>query len=250
MQDLRFLVFLLEGTAAVAGLYFYRNNPGNKAAGMFSYFLLLTYLVEAVGFFPAMIYWNEQLHFLKDGFFYKNFWLYNPYLILSFVVYLTFFRKNIDNKKTSNFLKKIIAAYAIASILFLIFTDVFLLTTSTFSYVAGSILLLAVIFYYYFEILLSDRILNIKRDISFYISLGAVVHFLTTTPIFIYFKYFTYVEYKSPEFIQLSSAVMIATNIFMYSTYTLGFLFLAKKQPTEAGKSPANLQIPGNPSPN
>ncbi|MCM4159806.1 hypothetical protein FHG64_15770 [Antarcticibacterium flavum] len=226
MQDLRFLVFLLEGIAAFAGIYFYRNNPGNKAAGMFAYFLLITYVVEAIGFFPAMIYWNESIHFLKDGFFYKNFWLYNPYIILSFVVYLTFFRKNIRNKKTSDFLKKLIIIYAFACILFLVFTDVFFRTTSTFTYLTGSVLLLAVIFYYYFEILLSNRILNIKRDISFYISLGAVVHFLTTTPIFIYFNYFTN---KSPEFIQLSSAVMIAMNIFMYSTYSFGFFFLSHK---------------------
>lgn len=240
MQDLRFLVFLLEGTAAVAGLYFYKKHPGNKAAGMFAYFLLITYVVEAIGFFPAMIYWNEFLHFLKDGFFYKNFWLYNPYLIISFVVYLTFFRKNIHNEKVSELLKKLIGVYAAACILVLIFTDVFFNTISTFTYVTGSILLLALIFYYYFEILLSNRILNIKRDISFYISLGAVVHFLTTTPIFIYFNYFTN---KSPEFIQLSSAVMIAMNIFMYSTYTFGFLFLTHK--TSKNKEPVKDSLTG-----
>lgn len=228
MQDFRFLVFLLEGLAAVAGLYYFKKNPTNKAAGMFAYFLLLTYLVEAIGLFPAMIYWNEALHFLKDGFFYKNYWLYNPYLIVSFVVYLTFFRKNIQNERVSKFLKKIIIVYAIASALILMFTDVYLETTSTFTYVTGSILLLAFIFYYYFEMLLSERILQIKRDISFFISIGAVVHFLTTTPIFIYFAYFTE---RSPDFVKLSSAVMIVMNIFMYTTYTLGFLLLANKLP-------------------
>lgn len=227
MQDLRFLVFLLEGTAGVAGLYFYLNHPSNKAAGMFSYFLILTYLVEAIGLFPAVIYWNESLHFLKDSFLSRNYWLYNPYLIISFVVYLLFFRENIRNRRTSKVLGKVITVYAIASILVLIFTDVFLKTISTFTYITGSILLLGFIFYYYFEILLSNRILNIKRDISFYISIGAVVYFLTTTPIFIYFNYFTN---KSPEFVQLSSAVIIAMNILMYSTYILGFLILGKKQ--------------------
>lgn len=227
MQDLRFLVLLLEGVAAVAGLYYYKNNPDNKPAGMFAYFLLLTYLVEALGMFPAMIYWNESLHFLKDGFFYRNYWLYNPYLIISFIIYLSFFRKNILNKRIRKVLKIIIITYSIASILVLLFTDVILKTTSTFTYVLGSVLLLGFIFYYYFEVLLSNRILKIKRDISFYISIGAVVHFLTTTPIFIYFAYFTE---KSPEFVKLSSAVMIAMNVFMYSTYTLGFLLLAKKK--------------------
>ncbi|HSI68928.1 MAG TPA: hypothetical protein VK941_01760 [Gillisia sp.] len=238
MQDLRYLVFLLEGAAALAGLYYYKNNPGNKAAGMFAYFLLLTYFVEAIGLFPAMIYWNKSLHFLQDGFFYKNFWLYNPYLIVSFVVYLTFFRKNIRNKRVNRVMKLSVIAYTIASIMVLLFTDVYLNTTSTFTYVTGSILLLGFIFYYYFEILLSYRILNIKRDISFYISIGAVVYFLTTTPIFIYFVYFTN---KSPDFVRLSSMVMIAMNIFMYTTYTLSFMLLAKKHQKEVSKLQKNI---------
>lgn len=227
MQDLRFLVFLLEGTAAIAGLYYYKKHPDNKAAGMFAYFLLLTYLVEAIGLIPAAIYYNECLHYLKETFLYQNYWLYNPYLIVSFVVYLTFFRKHIGNKSLSKILKKVVITYAIASVLVLIFTDVYLLTTSTFTYLVGSILLLGFIFYYYFEMLLSNRILKIKRDISFFISIGAVVYFLATTPIFIYFAYFTE---KSPEFVQLSSTVMIVMNIFMYTTYTLGFLLLANKK--------------------
>lgn len=88
----------------------------------------------------------------------------------------------ISNKATLNFLKKVMIVYAITCILVLLFTDVFLETTSTFTYITGSTLLLGFIFYYYFEILLSNRILNIQKDISFYISLGAVVYFMTTTP--------------------------------------------------------------------
>ncbi|MDX1428513.1 MAG: hypothetical protein R3206_11880, partial [Salegentibacter mishustinae] len=55
-------------------------------------------------------------------------------------------------------------------------------------------------------------------------------YFLTTTPIFIYFKYF---NDKSPEFVELSSLIMIAMNIFMYSSYSIAFLWLSnKRKPT------------------
>ncbi|SFN59534.1 hypothetical protein SAMN05660413_01785, partial [Salegentibacter flavus] len=98
---------------------------------------------------------------------------------------------------------------------------------SVVTYLTGTFLLLGVIFYYYFEILLSSKILFIKREISFYISFITLIYFLTTTPIFIYYKYFTT---KSPEFVELSSIVLIAMNIFMYSFYSIVFLRLANKK--------------------
>ena len=230
MQDLRFLAFLLEGVAAISGLYYYQKNPADKAVGFFSYFLLFTFFVETIGWFPAIIYWNEFLHFLKDSFWYSNFWLFNPYLIISFVVYILYFKWQISNNETRKFIDKALFLYVVICIANLIFSDVFLQSNSVVTYLLGSLFLLGIIFYYYFEILLSSKILNIKREISFYISFSALLYFLTTTPIFIYFKYF---NDKSPEFVELSSLVMIAMNIFMYGSYSIAFLWLSnKRKPT------------------
>lgn len=227
MQDLRFLVILLEGVAAISGLYYYQKKPTDKAVGFFSYFLLFTFFVEAIGSIPAIIYWNEPLHFLKESFWYKNFWLHNPYLIISFAVYILYFKRNIINIKIRNIVNKGLILYVIICIANLTFSDVFLRSNSAVTYLFGSIFLVGVIFYYYFEILLSSKILNIKREISFYISFPALLYFLTTTPIFIYFKYF---NNKSPDFVELSSLIMISMNIFMYSSYSIAFLWLANKE--------------------
>ena len=99
MQILIFLVILLEGFAAISGLYYYKKKPTDKAVGFFAYFLLLTYFIEIIGTIPTIIYWNEPLHYLKGTFWYQNFWLHNPYLIISFVVYILYFYWNISNKK-------------------------------------------------------------------------------------------------------------------------------------------------------
>jgi len=227
MQDLRFLVFLLEGIAVICGLYYFQKNPTDKTVGFFSYFLLFTFFVETIGWFPAIIYWNESLHFLKGSFWYRNFWLFNPYLIICFVVYILFFKWHISHKKTRQLIDKFLLLYVVICIANLIFSDVFLQSNSVVTYLLGSLFLLGVIFYYYFEILLSSKILNIKRDISFYISFTALLYFLTTTPIIIYFKYF---NNKSPEFVELSSLILIAMNIFMYSSYSIAFLWLANKK--------------------
>lgn len=230
MQILIFLVILLEGFAAISGLYYYKKKPTDKAVGFFAYFLLLTYFIEIIGTIPTIIYWNEPLHYLKGTFWYQNFWLHNPHLIISFVVYILYFKWNISNNKTRKFIDKALFLYVVICIANLIFSDVFLQSNSVVTYLLGSFFLLGVIFYYYFEILLSSKILNIKREISFYISFPALLFFLTTTPIIIYFKYF---NNKSPEFVEMSGSVMIAMNIFMYSAYSIAFLWLAnKRKPT------------------
>ncbi|TDN87610.1 hypothetical protein DET49_11158 [Salegentibacter sp. 24] len=230
MQIFIFLVILLEGFAAISGLYYYKKKPTDKAVGFFAYFLLLTYFIEIIGTIPTIIYWNEPLHYLKGTFWYQNFWLHNPYLVISFVAYIHYFKWNISNNKTRKFIDKALLLYVIICIINLIFSDVILQSNSVVTYLLGSFFLLGVIFYYYFEILLSSKILNIKREISFYISFPALLFFLTTTPIIIYFKYF---NNKSPEFVEMSGSVMIAMNIFMYSAYSIAFLSLAnKRKPT------------------
>lgn len=230
MQIFIFLVILLESFAAISGLYYYKKKPTDKAVGFFAYFLLLTYFIEIIGTIPIIIYWNEPLHFLKGTFWYQNFWLHNPYLIISFIVYILYFKWHISRKKIRKLIDKVLLLYVIICIANLIFSDVFLQSNSVVTYLLGSFILLGVIFYYYFEILLSSKILNIKRKISFYISFPALLFFLTTTPLIIYFEYF---NNKSPEFVELSQMVLIIMNIFMYSSYSIAFLSLAnKRKPT------------------
>lgn len=227
MENLTFLVILLEGFAGVSGIYYHKKNPANKSIKFFAYFLLFTYFVEIVGLIPVIIHWNESLHFLKDGFWYRNFWLYNPYLIISFVVYILYFRKNISNKKVKKTISISLVLYVIICIANLILSDVFLNSNSILTFIGGSFFLVAVIFYYYFEILLSPKILNIKREISFFISFPALLYFLCTIPVIIYYKYFTY---KSPEFVELSSWVLVIMNIIMYGAYSIAFLCLANRK--------------------
>ena len=227
MYDLRFLVLILEGVAVISCFYYFKKNPTDKAVGFFSYFLLLTFFVESLALIPTIIYWNEALHSFKETFLYSNFWLYNPYSIINFVVYILYFNLNISNKRIKNIINKGLILYVVICIANLVFSDVLFRSHSSLTYLGGSFFLLGVIFCYYFEILLSNKILSIKKEISFYISIITLLYFLTTAPIWIYYRYFTI---ESPEFVEFSSIVLIAMNIFMYSAYSIAFLSLANKR--------------------
>lgn len=227
MLELRFLVYLLEGIAAVCCFYYLGKNPEDKATRILGYLLLITYLVESLGDIPTIIYRYKNLHFLKETFLSNNFWLYNPYLIINFLILIHYFKMQLHNLKLIKIINISLILYLISCTLNLIFSNDYFTTNSPFTFVFGSLFLLIVIFLYYFEVLMSSRILNITKEISFYISIGAVIFYLCTTPIVIYFTHF---NSFSSAFGKLSSIILIATNIFMYGTFSIAFLCLANKK--------------------
>ncbi|GHA29608.1 hypothetical protein GCM10007103_08550 [Salinimicrobium marinum] len=227
MQSFRFLVYLLEAVAAVAGFYYLLKKPENKPVRNFVYFLLFTFFIETIGHIPLIIYRNESLYFLKNTFLGNNYWLFNPYLILNFLVYVSFFKWNLSRKHFVKILNISLSVYLLVTVLNLLFTDVFFVTNSALTYLGGTLLLLVAIFMYYYELLTSSRILEIKREVSFYISVGALFFYLIVSPVFIYFRYF---NTQSPGFVQLSTYIMIAANIFMYTCFTFGFILCSRKK--------------------
>ncbi len=226
MKDLNYLVYLLEGVAAVSALFYYKKKPADKSAGFFAYFLLATYIVETIAWIPTIIYRWEELHFLRDGFWYQNFWIHNPFLIITFLVYGYYFNTQLINNKAKQIVKFTLIIYFLACLINLLFSGVFLESFSVLSYVGGSLMLLAIIFYYYLEILQSHKILNLQKELGFYISGVAFIYYLSCTPLFIYFQYFNNL---SPGFVELNTWILISMNIFMYTSYSFVFLRLAKK---------------------
>lgn len=227
MQDLRYLAYLLEAVAAVSGLYYYRKNIADKAAGFFAYFLLLTFLIETIGWIPTIIFRWEDLHFLKDSFWYRNYWLHNPFLIFTFLVYGYYLKTQLIKQKAKQIVKMALMSYFIICSVYLIFSGVFFESFSAVSYVGGSLMLLAIIFYYYLEILQSQKIFYFQKDPGFYISVVAFIYYLSCTPVFIYSKYYNIL---SPGFIKLNTWVIVGMNIFMYGSYSIAFLLLANKK--------------------
>lgn len=227
MLELRFLVYLLEGVAATCCFYYLGKNPNDKPTKILGYFLLITYLVESLGDIPNIIYRYESLHFLMETFLSNNFWLYNPYLIINFLVLIHYFKLQLRNAKLIKMIDVLMIIYLIGCITNLIFSNDFFTTNSPFTFVLGSLFLLNVIFLYYFKVLKSSKLLIITKEISFYISIGTVIFYLCTTPIVIYFNYF---DSFTSAFGKLSSFILVATNIFMYSTFSIAFVWLANKK--------------------
>lgn len=224
--ELLFLSKLLEGFSVIAGIYYLKRYPNDSSNKLFTYFLLFTFIVEIVGTIPAVIYHHQALHHLKDTVLYSNFWLYNPYLVISFTFYCYYFGRGLQ----SIFLKKIlnysVIIFVVSSSLILIFSDVLFVSNSYFTLFVGIALLFLTISFYFYELLQDERLLDIKKSVKFYVSIAFLLFNLISLPLWIYFKYFS--NTVSPEFVKLYQSIFYLSNVLLYSTYIFAFIYCAK----------------------
>ncbi|WP_438424282.1 hypothetical protein [Aquimarina macrocephali] len=222
-----FSYLLFELMAAIAGSFYIRKCRGDRFSRYFVYFLWLTLFVELFGTIPALIYYGDLFPSLKGTFLEKNHWLYNIFFIYNFSFYIYYFCLNYKTEKLKVFMKALMVAYVLGAIVNLIFSDIYFIGISPFTYIVGTILLFVGGILYLYEILQSDKILTFYKTIPFYIAVGSVIFHLVVTPLFIYSKFY-HME-KSPEFVDVRKIILNSAIIFMYTCYTIGFIVCSRK---------------------
>ena len=225
-----FLVFanILELIAAISGTYYLSKKPDIPFIKYFVCFLWLTVFVEVIfGWLPWFIYYKDSFSALKDTFLAKNHWCYNSYFIISFYVYITLFRRNLENLKHRKILRFLEIIFIVSSIFNLVLTNVFFETISSYTYIGGTCLIFLSASFYFYGLLISDKILNFRRSILFYIGVGTVLFHLSATPLFIYSGF--YLHGKSLGFVIIREYILNSAIVFLYTCYTIGFIICAKK---------------------
>lgn len=224
------LSYSIELMAALAGSFYLSRVPeADKMVRLFVYYLWLTLFVEILGFYAAFAYFNnyEILWFIKDTGFERNFWLYNSFKVVTFLMYFLLFYSQLNNERVKRFFYTVFLLFTIISVINYIVSDVFFRAYAAFTPVTGTIILMLIIAAYYFEMLKSDRILNFYRSVVFYISVGSLFWHLVVTPLFIYSHYFSM---DSPAFVSLHALLLKLANIFMYTCFTIGFLVCSRRK--------------------
>lgn len=225
-------IFTLEVLAAATGSYYLWKNPSPfKNTKYLVLFLWFTVFVEAFGAYSPAAYFSdyELFSFLKDTRFAQNYWWYNIYTPLNFSFYILYFNSFLKNKYWESIFQFLVATFLFISILIYIFTDVFFTGSSSFVSIGGTLLLFFSIALFYFELLRSDLLLQLMRFLPFYISVGVLIFSLCVTPIEMFSQYFN-TKAGNELFVTLRSNVLLYANIFMYATFTLGFLICSKKK--------------------
>lgn len=182
-------------------------------------------MVEIIGIYAGYAYYSnyQKMAFLKDTVFERNYWLFNPKIILEYVVFVLFFRSFLEDKFFKSFLKYLIIFFAFTAILYLYFSGEYFLSISLYNSIVGNIVLMISIGMYFFELMKSSSIIHFKKLLPVYIAIGVLIFQLGMTPLRIYSKYFS--MSLSPEFVALWKPTLIILNIFMYSMFIIGFIY-------------------------
>lgn len=222
---------LLEFLAASAGTYYlYKLKPENRYVKYLVCFLWLTLVVEIIAIYAGYAYYSnyKNLSFLKGTVFERNYWLFNPKIILEYIVFVLFFSSFLQKRSSKIFLKYLIILFTFTAILYLIFSGEYFVSISLYNSIVGNIVLMISIGMYFLEIMNSPVILNFKKQLPVYIAIGVLVFQLGMTPLRIYSKYFS--MSLSPEFVALWKPTLIILNVFMYSFFITGFIYCAQKK--------------------
>jgi len=173
---------------------------------------LLTLVAESMGMLINKVYGPP------------NSIVYNIYYFFYFTLFFYLFMKMIDVKKYKNYIKIGIIIFWFFYLRDLFFTDV-LNESYTKSYIAGAGVLIYCIILYYISILQSSKILVVRNDLLFWISVGLFLFYIGYLPIKIIRTWF----YKPDSFFEILMIIQFSLITIMYLFFLTGFLWMKKK---------------------
>jgi len=216
--DIEILRLLMRGgafiellTALIASIYI--NKYKNTALKYFILVLWYTVINEFVGIF-----------YLRDNFDFNNAIIYNIYNILNFS-YIYFLYAYYLNNKTN---KKIALLFGILYILILIingFFENYLIHFQRFPYIIAAFFVVIIIILYFREILNSEKVLHVKKNLFFWVSIGWLIYFVGNIPFRIVRNYYENLADASAIFLVNFTLTMIMNICFI-----IGFIWSEKKQ--------------------
>ena len=222
-------VTFIELLSVLAGIYYLkRSKPKHPITKYFVWFLGFTFFTEVVGAYSPIAYFSEYEYFgfVKDTNFERNKWLYNIYSLVFAVFFTMYFRHYLRNKLWRLILKIVVVLFVVSSIINLAITGVFFEEDSEYVNLLGTFLIFFSITLFYFELLRSDILLNLKRYLPLYVSIGVLVFTLCMTPLSIFSEYF---NEENSAFVKLQSHLILYSNLFMYTFFIIGFYICRKR---------------------
>lgn len=224
------LIYILELGAAIAGsIYLSKVAVPEKGVRLFVYYLWIVVFVEFVGLYPSYAYFSDykKLGFIKGTLFERNYWWYNSYNVIKFLILYIFFILQLKSPAKRRKLYAISGIVILGFIIDHLFGGNYFKSYSPYMAIAGTLYLVVLIMLYHFEILKSERILKFYKSVAFYISIGMLIWHVSTTPLFIYNRYFSL---QSPDFVYFQMVLLKSINIILYGILILGFMVCTKKR--------------------
>lgn len=152
--------------AITASFYFYKYK-----STFLKYFLAILWfgvLIDAVA-----IYCIENFNY--------NAIVYNLYHLFNFTLLLLIYRAHVEKTKNKKLISYFIYIFLLVYIFNMFFQN-YITQILTAPFIVGGIFVITSIILYFTEILYSDKLLNITRNLLFWISTGLLLYFIVKIP--------------------------------------------------------------------
>ena len=205
------------------------------------YFLLSIHIIELITAIVATLSWEKYKYSTEKKFIYffwivfvidvlgtimaystkyNNLFIYNSLFIFYFFFFVNWY-KRILYKKNRYF-------YIIITLIYIIFLIIsfykegFTKSLQTINFFSGSVVIIICSFSYYFQLLNSEKVLTLKTNLPFWITMGNIIYFVGMLPLVFLLKYLNITE--------LSYSIIITLlNWVTYTCYILGFKWMKNK---------------------
>ncbi|WP_299685462.1 hypothetical protein [uncultured Dokdonia sp.] len=217
---------ILEFVAALAATfsYIFIKESKSKTFKYLLIFLWTTVIFEFIGSYARLVepYCFEDIEFFKKyPLLIKNYWVFNIYSIIAYNFYAWYLLEQVEIKRHRLVSLYMIIVFNLLTVLNFLLTDIFFKGYSQLTILIGLILIVIVLCTYYYEILKSDRILNISYKLPFYISVGVLLYFISVTPLMLSSQYINKEEIVFTTYYRL---ILSYANYFLYGIIIFGIV--------------------------
>ncbi|WP_147278514.1 hypothetical protein [Marinirhabdus gelatinilytica] len=150
--------------------------------------------------------------------------LYNVYNVVFFMYFYFIFYKKEENKRNRVWIKTVAGIFILASIINLSFRS-FIFQPQLLAYIVGACALILCIILYFIDILYTPQILNIRKDLLFWVSTGLLLFYVGYIPIKVTRHFFEEPGHEFGTLMIVHRILILVMNI----CFIIGFLWTRKK---------------------
>ncbi len=198
-------------SAIVGSIYYYKYKDT-----ILKYFLIYLWVTISCEYLGYVL--REYFDVKNNGI------LFNVYFILSYIYLSSLYLRIVKNPLRKKAIYSFYIIYLI-SIIIGSFYENYLTDFLSIPFVTASFLLVIQVGFYFAEVLNSERVFHIKRNLFFWISIGLLIFYVGNIPFRIAIKY-----YVKEEAITILFSLFFLLIILLNTCYIIGFIWSDKKQ--------------------
>lgn len=226
-DNIYYILYLIAFGSAILYTVMYMKGTLSKKYKYFVFFLISLFSLDFIG---NVLY---EIQDFIEGYEGENLPVYSLLTLLEFN-FLFLFYKGLSEDKTT---KKVIWFNAwtfnsifIVSTFYYLYNGLFLEKYNSIASISGGILVAIIFFMFLREFLISNKILNYKRNLTFWITFGLLFYYLASIPVSFFLDYLEFDSLEAKRSAAENHALIhFYLGLFMHSCFIFG-MFWSKKE--------------------